>query len=89
MATTAKKNAWSRARKVDAPYATFTSPDGWEWRVLKAYQTAAKEETNQYARWFCAVRSPFTYGGWEYGDTYCREVRANATACTIHVPREA
>ena len=62
-------NTWAKRRLVAQPYAVFTSGE-WEWRVLKAYQTAEKERTNRYAKWFCAVRSPFTNGGWEYGDTY-------------------
>ena len=33
---------------------------------------------NPYARWFCAVKSPNTYGSWEYGDTYARDVQSVA-----------
>ena len=67
------KNAWGKTRKVESPYAVYTAP-GWEWRVLKAYSA---DDDKQYARWFCAVKSPFTYGSWEYGDTYVTEVRRN------------
>ena len=33
---------------------------------------------NPYARWFCAVKSPNTYGSWEYGDTYAHDVQSVA-----------
>jgi hypothetical protein len=69
-----------KARPVDKPYKIFQS-DGWEWRVLKAYQTPEKEKTNQYARWYCAVKSPFTFGSWEYGDTYIADIDLQAI-CT-------
>jgi hypothetical protein len=59
---------------VEKPYATFKNPQGWEWRVLKTYQSAKKERDNPYARWFVAAKSPMTYDRWEYGDTYAREV---------------
>lgn len=70
-------NACSKSRKVDDPYEIwigYGKTEGWEWRVLKKYQTPEKEAENPYARWFCAVKSPFTYGSWEYGDTYIKDV---------------
>ena len=68
------KNLCAKTRKVDDPYEIWQSPDGtWEWRVLKKWQADDKKTG---ARWFCAVKSPFTYGGWEYGDVYTREVKS-------------
>ena len=67
------KNMQAKTRPVDNPYQTYTQGD-WEWRVLKHYQTPEKERENQYARVFCAVRSPMTWGAWEYGDTYCHDI---------------
>ena len=26
-------------------------------------------------RWFVAAKSPFTYGSWEYGDTYIKDIK--------------
>lgn len=73
--TTRVANAWGKTRPLDNPYAVFTAPNGWEWRVLKAYQTPEKEKENwRWARWLCAVKSPFTYGSWEYGDTYITDI---------------
>lgn len=70
------KNLCAKTRKVDEPYEVYQSlllPD-WEWRVLKKYQSEEVEAKNPYARWFCAVRSPMTYGEWEYGDTYICDI---------------
>ena len=67
------KNPFAKSRKMDAPYAIFTSPMQWEWRILKTYKLAANEE--QFSRWFVAARSPHTYGGFELGDTYARDVK--------------
>jgi hypothetical protein len=70
------KNLKAKTRPVEKPYEVYTDwrmPD-WEWRVLKHYQTPEKEKTNPYARVFCAVKSPMTYGSWEYGDTYIKNL---------------
>jgi len=71
------KNECGKTRKVDNPYEIWTSGD-WEWRVLKKYQSPEKEKTNPYARWFCAVKSPFTYDGYDYGDVYVKDIVRNA-----------
>ena len=67
------KNPMGKTRDVDNPYAIFRFKD-FEIRVLKTYQLPKNEEKNMYARWFTAAKSPMTYGRWEYGDTYKREV---------------
>ena len=75
-----RKNPCAKTRDVDDPYEVWTSFDGtWEWRVLKKWQIPEKEKENPYARWFCAVKSPMTYGSWEYGDTYVKDVIEHAT----------
>ena len=71
------KNPANKTRAVDEPYEVWRAGD-WEWRVLRKYQTPEREAANPYARWFCAVRSPMTYGSWEYGDTYVRDVQSVA-----------
>jgi len=66
------KNERGKTRKIDNPYAIYRSHDGtWEWRVLKAYQT---DDRKPFARWHCAVKSPLTFGSYEYGDEYCEVV---------------
>lgn len=75
----ARKNSWSKTRPIENPYMTIYGPYGYECRVLKAYQQYANEVENRYARWFCAVRSPFTDGSWDYGDVYVAKVAPYAT----------
>ena len=69
-----KANPCGKTRPVEKPYEIWTSPDGtWEHRVLKKYQF---DDNKRGARWFVAVKSPFTYGGWEYGDSYVSDVKS-------------
>lgn len=67
------KNLMSKARPVNEPYEVYVYGE-WEWRVLKKYQTPENERKNPYARWFCAVRSPYTYDSYDMGDTYVNDV---------------
>ena len=67
-----EKNPFAKTRPVDNPYEVWENPQGWTWHVLKKYQLERNE--GQYARWFCAVKSPMTYGEWEYGDVYKSEI---------------
>jgi len=67
-------NPCAKTRPISNPYEIWTAP-GWEWRVLKKWQA---DDFKPYARWFCAVKSPFTFGDWELGDTYAANVMAAA-----------
>ena len=69
------KNMCGKTRKIEEPYEVWTGPNGFEWRVLKKYQTPENEASNPYARWFCAVKSNFTYDSWEMGDVYVSEIK--------------
>jgi hypothetical protein len=70
------KNPFGKTAKIDNPHMIFKSFDGsWEWRVLKTYQTPEKEKENPYARWYCAVKSPMTYGTFDMGDVYVAEIK--------------
>ena len=69
------KNECGKTRKVDEPYEIWQGGN-FEYRVLKKYQSPDKEAQNPYARWFCAVKSPFTFGSWEYADTYVSDVKS-------------
>ena len=71
------KNMCGKTRKTDDPYEVWTGANGFEWRVLKKYQKPELEAKNPYARWFCAVKSNFTYGSFELGDVYVSEIKAN------------
>lgn len=66
-------NAWAKTRDKDSPYFEVEA-NGWTWRILKAYQSAHRARENHYARYLCAVQSPFTHGSWDIGDTYIRDI---------------
>ena len=69
------KNKFGKTVKVDSPYAIYKNDiTNFEHRVLKTYQSKEKESKNPYARWYVASRSPYTYGSWEYGDIYIKDV---------------
>lgn len=73
------KNECGKTRPKDNPYEVWKSFDStWEWRVLKKYQNPEKEAKNPYARWFCAVQSPNTFGSFDMGDVYVSEIKENA-----------
>jgi hypothetical protein len=73
-----QRNPYGVTRDLEAPYMVFKSADGqWEVRVLKTYKLPASELKDPYARWFCATKSPYTFGGWEWGDAYRNEIESN------------
>ena len=80
-----------KTRKIDEPYEIWTAmvrlgdeqPTEFTWRVLKKYQTPENEAKNPYARWFCAVSSVYTAGGYDYGDVYIKDITRWATAKMI------
>lgn len=61
-------------RKVNEPYEIYKNDYGWEWRVLKKYQSPDKETGNPFARWMVAVKSPMTFGSYDMGDTYIQDI---------------
>lgn len=75
---------WPQDRKtanVNSPHERWVAYLGdkkWEWRVLKKYQAPKNEINNPYARWFCAVKSPYTHGSYDIGDVYVREIKSVA-----------
>jgi len=70
------KNKCLKERKVDNPYEIWESFDGtWEWKVLKKWQY---DDDKPYGRWMCAVKSPYTYGGYDMGDVYVKDIKENA-----------
>jgi len=59
-----------KQRPIDKPYLIID--DGvYKTHVLKAF---TKNPEQPYARWYCAVQSPFTYGGWDIGSTYVSDI---------------
>lgn len=72
------KNECGKMVKVNEPYEVWKNNQGWEWRILKKYQTPENEASNPYARWMCAVKSPMTFGSYDMGDTYVKDVKGYA-----------
>ncbi len=70
------KNPCGKSRPIEDPYEVWQNGNGWTWHVLKKYQLEKNE--GPHSRWFCAVKSPFTYGSYELGDVYKEEVVSNA-----------
>ena len=73
MAKSRKKNPFGKKTDVNSPYAVYGVGD-WEIRVLRTYKHHTNEDINSYDRWFVAAKSDNTFGSWEYGDTYIRDV---------------
>ena len=77
------KNPFGKTRGVDDPYAIYSGPVGFEWKVLKTYRRPDKEQADQYARWLVAASSPFTFGSCDMGDEYASNVRPyELVSCT-------
>jgi hypothetical protein len=68
-----------KSRTVEDPWLVITLGDalgdGWEYRVLKAY---TEDPDSPRARWHCAVKSPYTFGGFDQGDTYIADIKGFA-----------
>jgi len=74
------KNKCAKLRPVENPYEIWKNHNHtWEWRVLKKYKSPESEAKDPYARWFCAVASPMTFGQFEYGDVYVSDIKSVAT----------
>lgn len=70
------KNPMGKKTTVEKPYQVWESiGTGWKWLVLKSYQI---DNDKPYARAFCAVSSPYTHGGFDYGDVYWAEIFKHA-----------
>mgnify|MGYP000851942993 CR=1 FL=1 len=66
------KNPMGKQTTIDKPYQVWENPAaGWKWLILKSYQA---DNNKPYARAFCAVISPYTFGDYEYGDVYWDEI---------------
>lgn len=78
------KNECGKTRPKDNPYEVYRSHrmPGWEWRVLKKWQSPDKEASNEFARWFCHVSSPMLPQG-EMGDVYVKEILVTARAFKV------
>lgn len=66
-------NPFGKSRKTNDPYAIYKA-NGITWYVLKTYKLAKNED--QFSRWFVAGTSDATFGGFDLGDTYAYQVKA-------------
>ena len=66
------KNLCNKTVNVETPYEI--------WETLE-YQKPSKEVTNPYARWYCAVKSPYTYDTYDYGDVYVADIVNRVDTC--------
>ena len=72
------RTTFGKTRTQDKPYATYASPYGWKWKVLKTYKHSTAEKKDPYARWFVAATSPMMHdGAYEMGDTYATDITSN------------
>ena len=70
------KNLCAKRVEPKDAYEVYATADfSWIHYVLKKYQSPEAEEKNEYARWFCAVSSPMTFGSLDLGDVYAAEVK--------------
>ena len=82
------KNPCGKTVKVNAPYEVYRNNSGWEWRVLKKWQSPDKEVGNPYARWFVAVKSPMTHVTYDMGDTYVTDISRMGGELVPNTPLE-
>ena len=82
------KNECGKTRKLENPYEVWKCKLDMcgdiiniEYRVLKKYQSPENEAKNPNAMWFVAAKSEATFGSWEYGDNYVRDI----TSCGSRV----
>lgn len=74
-----EQNPCAKSRTKDKPYEIWKSRCGqFEYRVLKKYQAPSKEAANPQARWYLATKGPGTFGTFELGDGWVRDIKANS-----------
>jgi len=69
-----------KRRTPDQPYA-IARTGSWEWRILAAYTS---DPDAFGARFYCAVSSPHTFGGQDFGDVYVSDI-TSARATLLYV----
>ncbi|MCC7144264.1 MAG: hypothetical protein IT349_19385 [Candidatus Eisenbacteria bacterium] len=69
----AVKNLYGKSRKVADPYWVLIAGD-WTWKVLKLYKSPESSLKDPFSRAFCAVSSPHTFGSYDLGDVYVKDI---------------
>ena len=71
------KNLMNKTRTAENPYATFKKGN-FVSHVIRAYgKSAIAPEENVWASWYTVAKSDLTYGAYEYGDAYIKEITDN------------
>ena len=71
-------NPFAKSRPTTNPYAIYKRAD-FVWHVVKTYKQPSSEAKDSYARWLVAAKSDHTFGSFEGGDTYAREIQHYGT----------
>jgi len=80
------KNPFGKRVDIANAYATYVDRFDFEYKVLKTYQRSDKERDNPGARWHVATKSPFTFGSYEYGDGYVKDILSNNAGLVSATP---
>ena len=66
------KNLMNKTRTAENPYATFQN-GSLVSHVIRAYST----KQDKFSRWYTVAKSDMTFGSYEYGDMYIKEITDN------------
>jgi len=68
-------NPYAKQRSVANPYAIYHSGfANGKTAILKLWKSPENTAKDRYARAFCAVQSDMTFGSWELGDVYVKDI---------------
>ena len=71
------KNLMNKTRTAENPYATFHGNNNFVSHVIRAYSIKTPEE-NPHVAWFTIAKSDDSFGSYEYGDVYIKELTDNS-----------
>ncbi len=67
-------NPFKQLRTPELPYAIYMNSLGFEWRVLQTYSMPTNGNVVTDTRWLVAAASDYTFGNFEWGETYASEI---------------
>lgn len=80
----ATKNPFGKTVKKENAYEVWVDArTDFQYLVLKKNQTPEKEALNPFASWEMATRSPYTFGSWELGAGYVKDVKPYARKLSV------
>jgi len=79
-----QRNPFAKSRPLASPHAIYRAGPDFFWHVLKTYKRPDRERVDPFARWMVAAKSDATFGSFDMGDTYVRDVTGygRLVACT-------